>query len=48
MPTGLSSDQKEQITKTFSDKINEQKFNDYIVNVTTPNSAFRGGAGATY
>lgn len=48
MPTGLSSDQKEQITKTFSDKINEQKFKDYIVNVTTPNSAFRGGAGATY
>jgi len=48
MPTGLSSDQKEQITKTFSDKINEQRFKDYIVNVTTPNSAFRGGAGATY
>lgn len=48
MPTGLSSDQKEQITKTFSDKINEQRFKDFIVNVTTPNSAFRGGAGATY
>jgi hypothetical protein len=48
MPTGLNSDQKEQITKTFSDKINEQKFKDYIVNVTTPGSAFRGGAGATY
>lgn len=48
MPTGLSSEQKEQITKTFSDKINEQRFKDYIVNVTTPNSAYRGGAGATY
>jgi hypothetical protein len=48
MPTGLSSEQKEQITKTFSDKINEQRFKDYIVNVTTPSNAYKGGGGASY
>lgn len=48
MPTGLSSDQKEQITKTFSDKINEQRFKDYIVNVTTPTNAYKGGGGSSY
>jgi hypothetical protein len=48
MPAGLSSEQKEQITKTFSDKINEQRFKDYIVNVSTPSNAYRGGGGASY
>ena len=48
MPTGLSSDQKEQITKTISDKLNEDKFKDYIVRVTNPTNVFRGGGAATY
>lgn len=48
MATGLSPEQKEQITKTISDKLNEQRFKDYIVNVTTPTSAFRGAGGVTY
>jgi len=48
MATGLSPEQKEQITKTISDKLNEQRFKDYIVNVTTPSSAFRGAGGVTY
>jgi hypothetical protein len=48
LPAGLTTEQKEQITKTFSDKINAQNFKDYIVNVTRPDNAFRGGGTATY
>ena len=48
MPTGLSSDQKEQITKTISDKLNEDKFKDYIVRITRPDNVFRGGGGSSY
>jgi hypothetical protein len=48
MPTGLSSEQKEQITKTISDKFNEDKFKDYIVRVTRPDNVFRGGGAASY
>jgi hypothetical protein len=48
MPTGLSSDQKDQISKTISDKLNEDKFKDYIVRVTNPTNVFRGGGTATY
>jgi hypothetical protein len=48
MPTGLSSEQKEQISKTISDKLNEDKFKDYIVRVTRPDNVFRGGGASTY
>ena len=48
LPAGLTTEQKEQITKTFSEKINAQNFKDYIVNVTRPDNAFRGGGTATY
>ena len=48
MPTGLSSEQKEQISKTISDKLNEDKFKDYIVRVTRPDNVFRGGGGSSY
>lgn len=48
LPTGLTNDQKEQITKTISDKLNEDKFKDYIVRVTNPTNVFRGGGTATY
>lgn len=48
LPAGLTAEQKEQITKTFSDKINAQSFKDYIVNVTRPTNAFRGGGTTTY
>jgi hypothetical protein len=48
LPTGLTPEQKEQITKTFSDNINAQSFKDYIVNVTRPDNAFRGGGTTTY
>jgi hypothetical protein len=48
LPTGLSSEQKEQISKTISDKLNEDKFKDYIVRVTRPDNVFRGGGASTY
>ena len=48
LPTGLTNDQKEQISKTISDKLNEDKFKDYIVRVTNPTNVFRGGGTATY
>ena len=48
MATGLSPEQKEQIAKTISDKLNEERFKDYIVNVTRPDNVFRGGGAATY
>jgi len=48
LPTGLSTEQKEQITKTISDKLNEDKFKDYIVRVTRPDNVFRGGGAASY
>jgi hypothetical protein len=48
MATGLSPEQKEQIAKTISDKLNEERFKDYIVNVTRPDNVFRGGGASTY
>jgi len=48
LPTGLSTEQKEQIAKTISDKLNEDKFKDYIVRVTRPDNVFRGGGAASY
>lgn len=48
LPTGLSTEQKEQIAKTFSDKINDINFKNYILGITKQQSPLSGTNFQTY
>jgi hypothetical protein len=48
LPTGLSDLQKEQITKEFSKSLNEDRFKNYILNITKVENVYGGGGMPTY
>lgn len=48
LPSGLTAEQKEQIVKTFSDKINDINFKNYILGVTKEQSPLAGNGFQTY